>query len=300
MRQAWIRAGGHRRAGRRSRRTLGSVTGSTTSEFDAATAVHEVAEGRYAAAVDPGWSIGGRPNGGYLMAILARACGQSAGPDHPDPLGVSAAFPASPSPGPVEVAVEVVRRGRAFTTMRARMSQDGVPQLDAVVTCGRLAEAAETVHDGTSPPVLPPAAECVELPTEGPGFEVLLMSVVRQQIDPAVLGWATGRPSGEPEIRGYLSLRDGREPDPLSLVLAVDAAPPPTFGLGVRGWVPTLQLSAWVRQLPAPGPLVVRSRAGLVTTTAAGTGFTDETCEIWDSTGALVATGNQLAGLRTT
>ncbi len=223
-----------------------------------------------------------------------------AGAEHPDPLAISASFPSSPAPGPVEIDVEVVRRGRAFTVVRARMTQDGVPQLDAVATCGRLPEAAETLYDGTTRPSLPPIDDCFQLPTEGPGFEVLLMGVVREQLDPAVLGWARGEPSGDPEIRGYLSLMDGREPDPLSLVLAVDAAPPPTFSLGIRGWVPTLQLSAWVRQRPAPGPLVVRSRPSLVTTTAAGTGFTDETCEVWDSTGALVATGNQLAGLRTT
>ncbi len=270
-----------------------------SSQFDIATAVELVREGRYAGSIDPAWSIGGRPNGGYLLAILARAACAAAGPDHPDPLGVSAAFPASPEPGPIEVEVEVVRRGRAFATMRARMTQAGAVQVDAIVTCGRLPDEAEIRYDGTSRPALPPIEACFELPTQGPGFEVLLMGVVRQQLDPAVLGWATGRPSGDPEIRGYLSLRDGREPDPLFLVLAVDAAPPPTFGLGVRGWVPTLQLSAWVRQRPAPGPLVVRSRAGLVTTTASGNGFTDETCEVWDSTGALVATGNQLAGLRT-
>jgi hypothetical protein len=270
------------------------------SEFDVATAVRQIGPGRYAAEVDPAWSIGGRPNGGYLMAIVARAGVALAGGGHPDPLAVSASFPSSPAQGPVEIEVDVVRRGRAFTVLRARLTQDGEPQVDALVTCGRLPESAQTLYDGSTRPELPSREECYQLPTEGPGFEVLLMSVVRQELDPAVLGWAQGRPSGEPEVRGYLSLMDGREPDPLSLVLAVDAAPPPTFGLGVRGWVPTVQLSAWVRQRPAPGPLVVRSRAGLVTTTAAGTGFTDETCEVWDSTGALVATGNQLAGLRTT
>ncbi len=279
--------------------------GPGASEFDAATAVRPVGPDRYAATIDPAWSIGGRPNGGYLMAIVARACCASAtaGAGHPDPLGVSAAFPSSPAPGPVEVEVDVVRRGRAFTTLRARMTQaalgEPVVQVDAIVTCGRLPDASETLHDGTSRPDLPPVEECVELATQGPGFEVLLMSVVRQRLDPAVLGWAAGQPSGVPEIRGYVSLMDGREPDPLSLVLVVDAAPPPTFGLGIRGWVPTLQLSAWVRQRPAPGPLVVRSRPSLVTAAAEGTGFTDETCEVWDSTGALVATGHQLAGLRT-
>jgi hypothetical protein len=269
------------------------------SQFDTATAVEPIRPGRYAATIDPEWSIGGRPNGGYLLAILARAGCALAAPEQPDPLAISASFPASPEPGPVEIEVDVVRRGRAFTTLRARMTQGGTAQVDAVVTCGLLPQHPTTMYDGSTPPLLPPPEQCVELPTEGPGFEVLLMNVVRQQIDPAVLGWARGQPSGDPEIRGYVSLADAREADPLALVLFVDAAPPPTFGLGVRGWIPTLQLSAWVRQRPAPGPLVVRSRATLVTMTDGAAGFTDETCEIWDSAGALVATGTQLAGLRT-
>jgi Thioesterase-like superfamily len=268
------------------------------SQFDTATAVVQTGEGRYAAVIDPTWSIGGRPNGGYLMAILARAGCAADGADHGDPLAISASFPSSPAAGPVEIEVEAVRRGRAFSVLRARMTQAGEVQVDAVLTCGRLPEDPTTLYDGSTPPELPAREECVELPTEGPGFEVLLMSVVRQQIDPAVLGWASGRPSGDAEIRGYVSLADGRAPDPLALVLCVDAAPPPIFGLGVRGWIPTLQLSAWVRRRPSPGPLVVRSRATLVTATEDATGFTDETCEIWDSTGALVATGVQLAGLR--
>jgi hypothetical protein len=269
------------------------------SQFDLATGVQPISDGRYAATIDGAWSVGGRPNGGYLMAILARACCATAGSGHPDPVAISATFPASPAPGPVELDIDVVRRGRALSSFRARMTQDGAAQVEAIVTCGRLPDAAQTLHDGSSRPALPPIDQCVELPTEGPGFEVMLMSVVRQQLDPAVLGWAVGQPSGEPEIRGYLSLMDGREPDPLSLVLAVDAAPPPTFGVGISGWVPTLQLSAWIRQRPAPGPLVLRSRAGLVTGSGDGTGFTDETCEVWDGTGALVATGHQLAGVRT-
>lgn len=274
-----------------------------SSQFDTATAVTREAPGRYVANVDPVWSIGGRPNGGYLMAMVARAAclevSDAADPDGGlDPLAVSASFPASPSPGEVRLEVEVVRRGRAFSTVHARMTQGAATQVDALVTCGHLPHAATTRHDGTTAPVLPPIDECFELPTEGPGFEVLLMQVVRQQLDPAVLGWTRGEPSGQPEVRGYVSLADGREPDPLSLVLVVDAAPPPTFALGIRGWIPTLQLSAWVRRRPAPGPLVVRSRPSLVVAADDGTGFTDETCEIWDSTGALVAHGTQLAGLR--
>jgi hypothetical protein len=57
--------------------------------------------------------------------------------------------------------------------------------------------------------------------------------------------------------------------------------------------VPTLHLSAWVRGLPAPGPLVVRQSARLVEAS-----MVDETCDVWDSRGRLVATGHQLAGVR--
>jgi hypothetical protein len=49
----------------------------------------------------------------------------------------------------------------------------------------------------------------------------------------------------------------------------------------------------YVRAIPAPGPLRVRLRVRLITD-----GRMDEECDVWDSTGALVATGHQLAALR--
>ena len=54
---------------------------------------------------------------------------------------------------------------------------------------------------------------------------------------------------------GLLRFVDGRDPDPLALLYAVDALPPATFDLsGTTGWVPTLSLTAYVRAPPAPGP----------------------------------------------
>jgi hypothetical protein len=75
--------------------------------------------------------------------------------------------------------------------------------------------------------------------------------------------------------------------------MLVDALPPATFDLGTTGWVPTLELTCHVRAVPAPGPLAVRQRVRHV----AG-GRVDEECDVWDSTGRLVATGHQLAGVR--
>ena len=40
--------------------------------------------------------------------------------------------------------------------------------------------------------------------------------------------------------------------------MTVDALPPVTFDLGMPGWAPTLELTAHVRAVPAPGWLKVR------------------------------------------
>lgn len=77
------------------------------------------------------------------------------------------------------------------------------------------------------------------------------------KLDPATLGWALGAPSGKGEMRSWFGLADGRDPDPLSLLLAVDALPPTAFELGISGWVPTVELTVHVRCRPAPGPLRV-------------------------------------------
>jgi hypothetical protein len=63
-----------------------------------------------------------------------------------------------------------------------------------------------------------------------------------------------------------------------------------TFDLGRMGWAPTMELTAHVRAVPAPGWLVVRHE----TRNLAG-GMFEEDCEVWDSAGRLVAQSRQLA-----
>jgi hypothetical protein len=122
-----------------------------------------------------------------------------------------------------------------------------------------------------------------------------IMERVRMCFDPAVIGFRRGEPTGRGELRAWLAFADGRDPDPLALLYALDALPPATFDLAeATGWVPTLSLTAYVRSLPAPGPLAVRQRAGLVEG-----GLVDEECEVWDARGRLVAQATQLAAVRT-
>ena len=93
-------------------------------------------------------------------------------------------------------------------------------------------------------------------------------------------------------MQGWLRTADGRDPDPMLLLLAVDALPPVTFDLGYTGWTPTLELTAHVRARPAPGWLRVR----ISTRNPAG-GLLEEDAEVWDSAGRLVAQSRQLAAV---
>ena len=71
----------------------------------------------------------------------------------------------------------------------------------------------------------------------------------------------------------------------------VDALPPPVFNIDIpTGWVPTVELTAHIRGIPAPGPLRCRFHTEIVQN-----GFMQEDGEVWDSAGQLVAQSRQLA-----
>jgi hypothetical protein len=129
----------------------------------------------------------------------------------------------------------------------------------------------------------------------GPGgaFRIHLLDVVEQRLDPAVTGFKRGRPTGRGVFAGWLRLTGGADWDPLSLVVAVDAMPPIGYDLGAPGWAPTMQLSAHVCRLPAPGPI----RIHVVATEVDG-GQVDHVVRAWDSKDRLVVQASQICARR--
>lgn len=255
------------------------------SAFARASAVRRVDATTYEADLDIGWSIGGRPNGGYLMAVLARAGLDATSRAHP--LAVSGHFLRPPVGGPSEVRVEVVKAGRTVSTVRTALWQDGASCLDLVMTAGDL-PSDEPVYESTPMPVLPPPESC-RARAETP-FRVELMDHVDVRLDPATVPPFDGSSNGEPVIRGWMAFRDGTPVDVLSLLLAVDIAPPTVFRLGLLGWAPTVSLSCLLRGVPALGWLAFEARATVVRG-----GWFDEEATVWDSAGRVVAQSRQLA-----
>jgi acyl-CoA thioesterase len=266
-------------------------------EFDQHIAVIDVGDGTYAAELSPGWEVGGHINGGYLLAVLGNAVAQTL-PAKPDPISISAYYLSASVPGPAQVTARVLREGGSLATVAAELRQGDEVRLTALATYGSLADAGGEVPAGwagsAAPPDLPHPDECVPGTMAPP--EVLEMApFVRRfdvRFDHRMVGWALGQPSGRGEMQAWLRLADGREPDPVSLLMAVDSLPPVSMDLGRTGWAPTLELTAYVRAVPAPGWLRVRHATRFVQG-----GMFEEDCEVWDSTDRLVAQSRQLARL---
>lgn len=261
---------------------------------EASKVVRRSGTGEFDVELDPQWSARDVLQGGYLLAVLARAGAEIAGPDHPHPTSVSAVFLHAPRPGPAVAAIDVMRTGRSATHLRARLLQDGEPTVEAHLIQGRL-ESADAWWTGLEPIAQPPLEACVEIPPEPPGvgFRVRMMEVVEERLDPSVLGFAVGKPAGAGLVAGYLQLRDGADWDPFSLLVALDSGPPASFDIGIAGGAPTLQFSSYVRRLPAPGPIWMELRVE-----DAGGDRMSEQMRIWDSKRRLVGQATQLAAVR--
>jgi acyl-CoA thioesterase len=261
-------------------------------EFDSQIAIERSADGSYAAQLSAGWVVGGGVNGGYLLAVIGNALRASL-PGKPDPIAVSAYYLSAAAPGPATISVGVRRDGASLATAAADLRQGDDSRITALATYGDLDRLPEDVETTATEPDLPPLEECWGMDLAPPGFRAAappLLGRFDLRFDPATTGWAVGRPSGRGLIQGWFRLNDQREPDPLALLLAVDAMPPVTFELGRMGWAPTLELTVHVRAHPAPGWLRLRHE----TRNLAG-GMFEEDCEVWDSTGRLVAQSRQLA-----
>jgi hypothetical protein len=262
-----------------------------TRSFDEASAVRAAGEHSFIADADPLWTFGGKPNGGYLQATMARAALASAA--HPHVVAASSHFLRAPEPGEVVIDTEVLRVGRSITQVRARLNQDRQPRIETIFSIGDLTGASETTT-WTAPTHPEPGAAFETCPRTLPPREVgaLLAYQIELHLEPESISCVEGA-RGLGQMRGWLKLPGGQAFDPTSLLLAADALPPATIDIDVTGRVLTIELSTYVRALPAPGPVQVHMAANLIHGNRV-----DETCTIRDSAGTVVAQSHQLAAFR--
>ena len=268
-----------------------NLSESILSEFESAIAVQRQSESAFTVELDAEWSVAGAVNGGYLLSVAGQAL-RANSDNAPDPLVVSMYYLGPGQGGKADITTRLIREGKSSSTFAVDLAQNGSPTFTALATMGNLSVLPDDVATTATPPELPDPDKCINV-AEAPGDFVESAPLVKRydmRLDPETAGFALGRPSGRGLLQGWIRLADGAEPDPLALLAFLDAFPPVMFDLGRFNWAPTVELTAHLRAIPAPGWI----KAKLYTRNIAG-GMFEEDCELWDSAGRLVAQSRQLA-----
>jgi acyl-CoA thioesterase len=242
----------------------------------------------WSGAIAPGWDIVANANGGYLLAIAARALGAAL--DRPDPVTVTGHYFYPGKAGEVTIETQVLKEGRRFGSGSASLMSQGRTLLSCIGTFGDLTDASgpEIVDQG--PPEMPDPGDCLEVvPTDT--FPPPFMGKIELRLHPEDGQFLLGKRSGHALMRGWFRLRHDEPTDTIALLCAADAFPPTAFNADFPvAWTPTIELTVHVRARPEPGWLRCKFATHFVTG-----GFLEEDGEIWDSTGHLVAQSRQLA-----
>ena len=257
--------------------------------FSTASRIRPLGDGTFAATLPASWTVGGKPHGGFLVALLARAAVTAAGgTPAADPLTVSAQFLRAPEVGPVLLRAEVRKSGRQTTVVGVHLEQRGQSCVEGVVTTGRLPRERAVWSDLPNQPAEPPgnALDLAALPMASV-FRLTEGCDVR--LDPNGAGFLHGQTNDPPRLRLWARPRN-EQVDPTFALLVGDIAPPVTFNLGRFGWSPTVQMTSLLRSRPAPGWLRVQ-----VDCRAVHGAWFDADATVVDATGRLICQSRQLA-----
>ncbi len=283
------------------------------SKFERDTAVVEIGTLRYEGVVSPDWWVVAGPNGGYLAAIVTRALQAAFATATRRMRSLSLHYLRPAVAGPIIVEIEVVKAGKLVTTVQFFARQDSKLVMTGLSTFGVVLDApsfSDAVAPLAPPPVMVSGAEPgIETIPMGAQYDVIpcLGSVGSTQTGPnnhpeqgasseANRG-SSDAPSCLPAVTGgWIRLADPAPIDECVLAAYCDSWWPPVFHrINEPLAVPTVELTLYFQASPTnPHGWVL----GQFQSTAAREGYIVETGELWDESGALLATVHQLAVLR--
>ncbi|MDT5095032.1 MAG: hypothetical protein QOH60_4395 [Mycobacterium sp.] len=261
--------------------------------FSDAMKLRALGDGVYSAELNQHWTIGPKLHGGVMLSLCGAAAREAYG-GTAQPVAVSANYLSAPSPGELRLETFIRKRGRTIGVVDVELIGGGKTGVHAVVTLG------EPEHN--RPPLLSvnPVVSLMD-PEPPPGIE----PIGRGHAQHGTVNFSTGcdiRPLMS-SVPGADAAADVRPPaiqywarprevatDVLFALMCGDISVPTAFAVGRRGWAPTVQLTAYLRGIPADGWLRV-----LTTTTQIGQEWFDEDAVVVDSTGRIVVQARQLA-----
>ncbi|KKC02854.1 thioesterase family protein [Mycobacterium nebraskense] len=273
--------------------------------FTTAMTLREVDPGVFEGELNKHWTIGPKVHGGAMLALCAKAartaCGGSSAGVEPvqQPVAVSASFLWAPDPGPMRLVTSIRKRGRRISVADVELTQGDRTAVHAVVNLGEPEHWHPDGSEGVAKPLLSanPVVDLMapEPPDDvapiGPGHPLAGLVHLGEGCDVrpvlSTLGPSAG--GGPPVIQMWARPR-GVAPDALFALMCGDLSAPVTFAVERTGWAPTVQLTAFLRGLPADGWLRI-----IATCTEIGHDWFDEDHTVVDSLGRLVVQARQLA-----
>ena len=237
------------------------------------------------------WTIGPKVHGGAMLALCANAARTALALEGVEPLAVSGSFLWAPDPGPLRVVTTIRKRGRRVSLVDVELNQGDRTAVRVTITM------AEPEHH--APPLLsvnpvvplmtpepPPGLEPI-----GPGHPMADVVHLAHGCDirPSLTTMAPRADGGPPVIEYWVRPKEG-SPDVLFALLCGDVSAPVTLGVNRSGWAPTVQLTAYLRGMPADGWLRV-----MCTTMQIGQEWFDEDHVVVDCEGRIIVQTRQLA-----
>lgn len=243
---------------------------------------------RFKADVSDNWSINGNPNGGYLMAILANAALNQS--EKKSIAIFTANFISRCAPEEAQLLVEEIHRSRHFDRRQVRLFQKEREKVRALITLTDRGVSEERTYE-KPPPDLPRPEECIQIP---PIANYHFFQQMDVRLDPLCAGWLQGRLSDKSEQKGWVRFKDDRPYDEVSIFPVVDAFTPPVIAThGFIAWVPTIEFSVNIRNVPGTKWLKCIFRSHFISH-----GLVEEDGEVWDEGGELIAISRQISRLQ--
>ena len=266
--------------------------------FTTAMTLREVDSGVFEGELNKHWTIGPKVHGGAMLALCANAArtacaGQPAGME---PVAVSASFLWAPDPGEMRLVTSIRKRGRRISVVDVELMQGDRTAVHAVVNLG---EPEHFPPDGHAAPLLSanPVVELMapEPPDDiepiGPGHPLAGLVHLGEGCDVRpVLSTMGPSVDGRPPVIQMWARPRNVAPDALFALMCGDLSAPVTFAVERTGWAPTIQLTAFLRGLPADGWLRI-----IATCMEIGHDWFDEDHTVVDSSGRIVVQSRQLA-----
>ena len=254
------------------------------------TTVHATGPGRYEGAIHPDWNLNPLPQGGVVTALALRAMTEELG----DPTQVlrtlHTTFVAQVADGPVTVEVELLRRGRSMSHLRAEVRSTGADRGHLTTGIFGASRRGFDFTDLEPPDGIPPPHECpsfrlpppvgVSLPPM-PFWERLVEGRSARGHPP----WEEYTPHRAERVMWYSfdqppRLDDGTL-DPFALVVLADTMPGAVgekVGSANRGWfAPSIDLTVHLLDHCRSSWVLAHNRARF-----AGDGYASADIALWD------------------